>query len=205
MSAPAGRRPRRFTILDGLVLTAATAVALRFMQKVMGSYDADFGDPMSVIQNARLRGFWSAPVYLLFWFEIAAPFLLCWGLALAILRFVPPRPGRRRWRPGSAAVRSVAGSVLAMGAGWGVLVVPLWTRIFVARGAIQPEMYGLAFRSVVLFMMAAGASVAASWLSLAIDRRCRRSADWIDRLGLVLGVLCLVELPFMMWAGFILI
>ena len=201
-------RVRRFGLLDAMVLTGATAVPLRFSQKVMAAYDPGFSDPLSVIRNAREHGVFSAPVYILFWFEIAAPFLLAWALALAVLRWMPPRPPRAEIarRAGSVAVTSMAAAVAFLAIGWVVLGLPLIAiGRFVALGATQPPQYNLIFRTILFATIGAGLAVAASWTSLLVGGTRAEGKDWIDRVGTVLGGLALLFVPFHLWAALILI
>ena len=204
---PTSPRRRRFTLLDAMVLTGATAGALRLCQKLMAAYDPDFGDPLSVVRNARIKGVFSAPVYVVFWFEIAAPFLLAWGLALAVLRFVPPRPRRSdlNRRPGSMAAMAIAGSVVAMTLGWCLVCLPLIAvGRFVALGAQQSPHYALVFRTVLFGGMGAGQAVAAAWLAIGVSGRWRRSRDWLDRAGFLVGALTVASMPFLLWASLLL-
>src|SRR4051794_11834741 len=100
---------RKFTILDALVLLAATAAALRACMLVMDANnrgpESDFSTPGAVLADMRERGFLFVPIHVFYWVEVAGPFLRAWCVALALLRAVPPRPERRRLsrQPGFSA------------------------------------------------------------------------------------------------------
>ena len=199
-------RMRRFTLLDAMVLIAATAGALRFCHQAMIAYDADFAVPMYVIRNAWQKGVFSAPVHICFWFQIAAPFLLAWSLALTLLRFFPPRPDRSELsrQPGAVAALSITGALAALVIGWVAICLPLigWGRL-VALGAKQPSINILMFRMLLFAGMGAGQAVAGGWLVLALTGRWKPAQDWIDRAGRVVGALAILSTPFLMWASLI--
>jgi hypothetical protein len=45
----------------------------------------------------------------------------------------------------------------------------------------------------------AGWAVAASWLTLIMNRRWRPERDWIDRAGRVVGIAWIAPIPFYSW------
>jgi hypothetical protein len=48
-------------------------------------------------------------------------------------------------------------------------------------------------------MVAAGAGVAVSWIIIFFQGCSRAKADWIEKAGIVLGVILIVSLPFYLW------
>jgi hypothetical protein len=116
------------------------------------------------------------------------PLVAPWTFMLIVLRLRPPRPSWRRiWRqPGMVAC-------LAALFGWFWSVPPLLLAMnvgYVARSSrnITPEDWAQKYLSDELFMYV-GLAVAATWLVLYASGRWRRPADWIDRMGVVLGAL----------------
>lgn len=210
---PVDPRRRRFTLIDAMVLVAATTVALAACRGVMAAYRSFHTPPRPVtpgdlVRDMQERGVLFAPFHVLYWSELAAPFLVAWATALALLRHVPPRPprGRRRRHPGSVAVAVAAGSLGCGLVGYGLLASawPLgWTLV---SESFLGLLYPPAFRCFMIAMTAGGFAIAGSWLALAGEcRRRRRSArpDWIDRAGLALAVAWLAQTPLYLWASLI--
>ena len=99
--------------------------------------------------------------------DVGLPFLVCGTIALLVMRLREPRPP---W-----------GGLVKQPGFWGC-VAPL-AAICVLIGWPQ---YGVDVHRAVV-----GASVVVAWLALAISRRWRAEASWIDRAGRVVGVLWL--------------
>lgn len=60
--------------------------------------------------------------------------------------------------------------------------------------------YGHVFNNVTIAaMVAAGVGVAVSWAMMSSFRRRRAKADWIEKTGIVLGVILIFALPFYLW------
>ena len=115
---------------------------------------------------------------------IAAP----WTFLLLVLRMRPPRPRWRQiWRqPGMAACLAVL-----VGWCWSLLAVLL---AFNATHVARPNRTLTQFHWTQKYLsdgvfMYVGLAVAAVWAHLWISGRWRRSADWIDFMGRIVGAL----------------
>jgi hypothetical protein len=172
------QRGRRVTIADAMVLIAATTVGLAMARSYAWSLYREIPDP------SALRTF--------LMFQGTAPCLVfTMMLALIPLWLRPPRPrlGSLLRQPGFAACTAGAAAFAA-----GVLTA-IATRDRFGSG------------HTAFFFWASCASwadsvVPGSWLFLALSGRWRAQADWIDRLGRILGafwILYLAHLVFSAW------
>src|SRR3954465_378493 len=95
---------RRFTLLDGMILTAAIAAGFAVDRTVLAAIGLDG----TVAQRIRLG------------YHLIVPQLGCLTLALLAIRRRPPRPdlGRLTCHPGFVAMLSVALPVLLYDAVW---------------------------------------------------------------------------------------
>lgn len=180
------------TLLEAILLVGSAAIGLGMFQWAHRSmfqgwiWMLDHGLPA--------RGDWMAinlvvtcTDTMVLFIPLAAP----WTFLLLLLRMRPPRPSWRRiWRqPGMAAC-------LAALLGW------IWSllAVLVAFDATQVARTN---RTITLFhwvqkylsdgvFMYVGLAVAATWICLWISGRWRQSADWIDFMGRVVGVLWIV-------------
>jgi hypothetical protein len=182
-------RRRRMTLLDAVLLVGSAAIGMGAFQFVRRSYFkgwiriADHGLP-----NITTWSTWDVIVTCC---DIAAfliPVVAPWTFLLIVLRMRSPRPSWRRiWRqPGMAACLAAL-----FGWFWSVLALLLAMNVgYVARSrrTITPEDWAQKYLSDELFMYV-GLAVAATWLVQYFSGRWRRSADWIDLMGRVLGVL----------------
>lgn len=152
---------RRFTLLDAMLLTAATAVGLsvsRFLEPDL--------HPVDLLRDIRsLAGF-------------LAPILACWVVAWFVIRFRGPRPRFRRLvrQPGMVGCLAAAG-VLAIRWGHEPFVMLLTGRTL---GFFMSEKGWPAHYFV-------GPAVLAAWMTLALGGRTRPARGWIDRLGWSIG------------------
>jgi hypothetical protein len=202
---PGEGRPRRFTLLDATVLVAMCALGIRAHQALasliaQARLPAGLTTASTVLLDIRSRGFLAIPLHVTFWFEIAMPWVLTLSLSLIVLRLIPPRPRRSQLsrQPGFVAMATVAGSALVAWACWLVLILPLQMSRKLA--AVSNWDYDRVFFAVTLVaIVGAGLGVAVSWTMLLILRRSRAKADWIERAGIVLGVILIISLPFYLW------
>jgi hypothetical protein len=173
-------RKRRFTLLDMLILTAATAIGLAWTRAYLSDFSAVFpsSHPQAgswMLLRVRIHG-------------ITTCLLICWTLALLAIQLRRPRPRLRRLaqRPGMAACNAVAliavYQVLHL-LSWSLIRAPLSQPIWTFVAGCQPSI---------------SAAVAAAWLTLAMSGRWRAEPDWIDRAGRVAGA-CWLGLVIVEW------
>ncbi len=179
---------RRFSISDGMILVAASAVAAW----LVNAYWPGFVRAMAFAQQQMRgeRGLWV--IRLFSWLYgpiscVAVPMMA----ALVALRFEPPRPSIRRLARGPGFAAGMAGiASLLPGLAW-------FAAVRHRPGFRRPD----AFEQVWLLITSwTAASVAGAWLALILMRRWRAEPHWIDRLGRLLGAYWLVVLigPFLL-------
>ena len=182
-------RRRTMTLLDATLLVGTAAVGLGMFQWVHRSmfqgwiWLIDHGPPDNHAWTA-LHVVVTCTDLMAMLIPLAAP----WTLLLILLQMRPPRPRWRRiWqRPGMAAC-------LAAILGWcwsGLALILAVNAGSVARSnqSISPFRWVQKCLSDEVFMYV-GLAVAATWVGLIFSGRWRRSADWIDQMGRVVGVL----------------
>ena len=195
---------RRFTIADGTVLVAATAVGCalihaavpgmkpREVVAALGQLVAG-GMPLPEVAGAILE----------LTAVLVVPCLAAWTLALAVLGVRRLRPRRRRLsrRPGVmaclvAALALVPVTVPALL--WALCAsrspnVGLWA-LFASRSPNvgREAVFALC---AVFGSVQAGAAILACWATMALAGRWRPEPTWIDRLGRLLGVAWLALAP----------
>src|SRR4051794_14909421 len=193
------RPPRRtLTLADGMILIAASAVGLSI-----------FGVVVTFVLEGRLRleevlkapqTGWSTGWVIVRPVQVIAPFIpfaAAWTVTVPILRMRAPRPPARRRlaQPGVVACyAALAGVVWAAIGLAGMLAAD---RLGANSLESAPERWLFHFVVEELFAYI-GLSVAASWVGVALAGRWRRSADWIDRFGRMLGVFWI--LTGLLWA-----
>lgn len=195
----AERPPRRFNMLDALVLIAATAlglVAIRLTWEEQSEVFQVEGDT-SLARTLSTVEHGSGLV------RLVEPGLVVWTLALLILRLRSPRPAWRRLmlQPGFiveivtvlmlvvALFRVVILCVLTRAVGFG------WSKMLLFAFPIEVQSRpGMATWAVIRAWFlepssAVALGVLSVWLVLALGRRCRPERNWIDRAGRLMGVL----------------
>jgi hypothetical protein len=182
-------RSRRMSLLEAILMVGSAAVGFGLFELSHRTlfkgliWIADSGFPN--IQS------WSTLEALVTCSDITVfllPVIIPWTFLLILLRMRSPRPSWRRiWRqPGMAAC------LVAVFA-W------LWTAVALllamnvehiarARRVITPADWAQKYLSDEVFMYV-GLAVAAVWVVQYSSGRWRRSADWIDMLGRVVGAL----------------
>jgi hypothetical protein len=172
--------PRRFTIADGMVLVAATAVGSLMTRaympgfyRMMGfSSFRSFADPTGLKRSFS----WA--------FGPPSCMVAAWMVAAIPLRLRRPSPGRRGLsrQPGFVACAAAAGS-LAAGLLW------VWSMRH-RPGFQRPDSFEQAWLSTTHWTASA---VAGAWLTLLLNRRWRAEPSWIDRFGRLLGLYWIVQ------------
>lgn len=192
--------PRRFTLVDALVLLAATAVALAgvrgmAMASLREANCLTLAGGIVEVPRAPQEG-WT-PTEILHY----APHLVCgfgpvfatsWTLGWLALRLRSPRPSRRRlWaQPGAFAALAALLAVF-----WQAGIESTWLIWFplAAHGSIGEPAAQVAYQMLSTALdrspdMAA-CGIVAGWAALALGGRFRAAPSWLDRLGRVLGML----------------
>lgn len=178
---------RRLTLLDLTLMVAAAALALAGFQFAVTRVFRGWLD------YSRWPGWIARPTprFVLYMLSDATapliPLAGAWTGLLPVLRMLPPRPPRRRaWRqPGMGACLAALLAML-----WGgltallmlglVSLFPTWRAS--GRSFVQEFFVGHLFPLV-------GIAVAATWCPLLLSGRWAKPADWIDRVGRVVGIL----------------
>jgi hypothetical protein len=197
---------RRLTLLDVMVLVAATACVFALYRwydfiKFYANLFSETGGMWTRATSTRcaIARVGHLVPYLLWPAQLV---LSVWTLALFGLRWVPPRPPRRRLatQPGTVACGLVSLVVvvevlLALVVQWGLKSRTPFSIKAIQDAAILATS-GDAFRHV---MPRAGWAVAAAWLILAMGGRWRPEPDWIDRAGRIIGAAWIAQIPFYTW------
>jgi hypothetical protein len=173
---------RRFTLLDGMILTAALAVCFASRSYAPSEVVARFRTiPAGYLASwdgwlMILRG--KSPEAVAFSgtvFTCLLPYLAFGTVASLAVRLRNPRPPRDQLvrQPGLIACAAAV-------TGW-------------ALASWLPDH--------VFSLSAVGLTVGAAWLVLALSRRWRAEPSWVDRFGRAMGVLWIATLPWLFWYG----
>ena len=185
---PKPHRATRFSLGAGMLLIAMTAIGLaatRYVIETMLGGRTSLGDLFSPPE----RG-WSAFMVLRRAQDGVTALLLIvggWTLVLPFLRAGSSRGFRTRLlrRPGaSACVAAVLGIIL----GGAVMIGTALTARLVDGRLRHSAMEWGRFFVLEQLLIYAGVAVGVTWTLQAIAGRWRPSADWVDRLGRVVGV-----------------
>lgn len=153
---------RRCTLLDVMILVAATALGLTMNRAT----------PKIPYGGSRISG------AIFFALLAAVPHLVAWTFALLLIRLRAPRPGFRRLvrQPGFVACGAAAFVSLLCG-GSGLLFLVGGSRVSMTLWSFIDYTPELCF------------VVVGAWLALAANGRWRAEPGWIDRMGRAIGVL----------------
>jgi hypothetical protein len=164
---------RGFTIVDAMILAAATAGGCAwFRAVVINSWSHDF--PESWHERIAVKGILAT-----------SALLMAWSAAFLVIRLRQPRPRFRRLarQPGMVACSAATVAILYQLL-WMLLVGMKWGLQTAYTKGYLPSGKG------VLSTVGAEAElwVAGAWLALALGGRWRSERSWIDRLGRILGL-----------------
>jgi hypothetical protein len=149
---------RRFTILDGMILVAATALALAASQAAWPEFRR---------QERKV--------------EVAAIWLASGTWTVLLLRFRPPRQNFRRLARGPGDAACLAASVAIIMTGLMYFVATVKAQ-FTGGSNVSLDEFPL------IASVAAAPAILGSWLVLILGRRWRRAADWLEHLGRIVAV-----------------
>ncbi len=186
-----GQKPAgsRFTILDAMILVAATAAGIALLRATgFGVKELQIWMSRPGI-TAGMRKF----ELIQYGLSVPLPCLTTWTFAFLILRLRQPRPHMRRLfrQPGIIAC-SAAALAVSIEAGWILSLLATRSRF------IQLETVFVGYAQQVSF------SVAGAWLTLALSGRWKSETSWIDRLGRALGFAWIVT-TIISWGRYFLI
>jgi hypothetical protein len=189
-------RLRPFNLGDGMIFIAATALALpfalwaleRILERILEwdrTYPLGVSHDLRAFSGTLWWGFWnrSGQGYNIINFATQGLLVLVasWSLAIPLVRLRKPRP------PTVEALVQ-PGAVVGL-----VILLNLWGYLTLAGFQILPPPQVL--------VSTWGGGVAVAWVLLAITRRWKPEASWIDRLGRGLGVCWVGSVPLMWWLG----
>ena len=186
------RSQRKMTLLDAILLVGSAALGLGMLEL---SHRTLFRGWIWIIDqrlpDVQTWSTWDAIVTCTDVFVFLIPVVTPWTLLLIALWMRSPRPSWRRiWRqPGMAACLAAL-----FGWCWSGLALLLAMDVgFVVRSrrSIPPEEWAQRYLSDEVFMYV-GLAVATAWLVQYCSGRWRRSVDWIDLMGRLVGVLWIV-------------
>ncbi|SIO58341.1 hypothetical protein SAMN05444166_5643 [Singulisphaera sp. GP187] len=167
-----GHVSRKFALLDGMILVAVPAVWLTAIRHLTSRR---MGTHFWYLDHHRLLPLLHDEIGL---------FLIILSFALILIRFRPPRPGRRRlWRqPGLAAcVAALAGMAIKA-----ISTITSYCATVFKFGTLEVEVFWGPWPYC-------GPAVAGAWLALYLSGHWRAERGLIDRLGRLLGVCWLLE------------
>jgi hypothetical protein len=184
---------RKLTLMDLLILVAASAPGLAVFQLVGSSFDSQYLAQLNKLFVVPERG-WSAleivfrPGALV---ALAIPLLGPWTLALFVFRFRKPRPSLRRAlrQPGVLACLAALVAVFwgAVGLAVAMTAVKRFGPYYSRPTPPPPQVWMRIFWVDEVFPLV-GLAVVTAWLTLAASGRFHRTTDWVDGFGRFLGV-----------------
>jgi hypothetical protein len=163
-------RPRRFTLLDAIILVAATAIGFALWRPAL---ELMWIDMHNYYWPRNGRWFWYNAVRSV---NLLAP----WSLALLALSLRQPRAHRLASRP-SVVVGIVVSAGLVM---WAMLLL---FAVSVKGGSPVHSVGGVHFRICLLLPSEVALSLTSIWLLQALGPGDGRRLDWLDTIGWVLG------------------
>jgi hypothetical protein len=170
--------PRRFTLIDAIVLIAATAIALVPIRYILGDFQfPETRTPGDLVERGAELS------------VILEPLAMMLSLALWLLRLRRPRPRLRRIfrQPGTAAGTTIIVCTLGVLCMFLTIVLMNYittrSRRFVIIDGVSGEL-----ESFFVLLSFAGFPVSCVWIALRLAGVWRAEPSWIDRTGRVLGI-----------------
>lgn len=163
-------RPRKFTILDAIVVIAALASGAALARPVFGLVGGHWSLTDPATRRYRIE----------FYFALISPGVATLTVATLILRLRKPRPTFRCLVRQPGMVATIASLVGLAGA------IMSWGYMLYHTGLLNPAWLNINFWARASIPTAC--TVIGSWLILALGGRWRAERSWIDRIGRVLGL-----------------
>jgi hypothetical protein len=177
--------PRRFTVIDAMLLIASAALSLVLIRGYLASPSVRFS-LSSVPSDQTVASLWRLATIIS---GVLAPLAVSLSLGLLILRLKAPRPALRRVfrQPGMIACSAAVTATTV------VVVKVLCIAYFMNR---MPNLQFLWLRRLSWN----GEVVVVAWILLWLSGRWRSEAGWIDRAGRVLGTYWVISGVFFSYA-----
>jgi hypothetical protein len=181
------QRPRRFHLIDAIVLVLATAVGLWAIRPFL----PNLLEAPRVLENGRWVSRWWEPVVLLNRAVILEVMLMAWSAAWLVLQLRQPRPRLRRLtrQPGFVATFSSVAVLVVPG--------PITAAVFATNSStLGTAEYWILFELwSAIVSSQIGAAVVAGWSLLAVGRRCRPGPGWLEWIGQAIGIVWVAMIP----------
>jgi hypothetical protein len=203
-------RKRVVTTLDAMVLLGATAVGFALMRE---AWHAE----MSRWFARPIRGWTVAGIiaHVPFGMLLFFPMLVCWSVAIFVLRFADPRPRLRRilLQPGAAACATATALVLAriteITATIAASTIIGWLEdpgahvgtLLLEKMTYFEEFFDQARSSPIV---GPGTPILCLWMFLYVSRMWRPESTWVDRAGLAVGTMWIVMSLCFWWSRLVL-
>jgi hypothetical protein len=177
---------RRFSVLDVMILVAATALGFAVIGRCSPEWYNNLLWPYRPIPQATWLH-WSAVVFPR-WAIYLSPLPAAWTFAALLLRFRSPRPPWRRLLAQPGAVASTAATMLIL-----IGVVQYLS------DENQRSWHNFPYESTC-YSLTSGVGLA--WLIQAVSRCWRAELTWVDRLGRGLGLYWISMVPLIVFATY---
>lgn len=177
LKRPSVSRP--LTLLDGMILVAATGVGFHFCR---ASVNQELVDTKS----------WTA-------INLVSFLVASWTVSLLAIRLIPPRPGLRRLmrQPGVVACLIVTVVIAVKAVYCGLIRAVVSLEAMTSGG--YPYLRGDWFDTLAMHSGSIGAAVCVAWLMLLLSGRRLPERSWIDRLGRILGAYWIILILITSW------
>jgi hypothetical protein len=157
---------RRFTLMDGLILVAATAIGLALDRASVALFS---------FRNPPIRE----------WTETCSWVVLSWTCVIGLLGLLPPRlPRRRLFRQPSMAASSAAWTACVLNVCWYIPIgIREWRNGNTLKYVLKVALDSASDPAVVSI------AIAIAWSALMLSGSWRPEPSWLDRFGRALGII----------------
>jgi hypothetical protein len=171
---------RRLSVLDAMILVAATAMGLAGIRACSPAFYSYQYTPITPPPWLN----WLA-VVLSNWAFYVSPLPAAWTLAAMVLRLRSPRPPMRRLMRQPGAVAVLAATMLVL-----IGVVHYLLDLH------NPSLHDIPYQYTSFSL---GCGVGSAWWILALGKRWRAEPSWIDRFGRALGAYWVGMVPLILF------
>lgn len=161
--------PRRFTMLDAIVLIAATGVGLVPLRETLE------------VQSLHFQSASNFTWLFCRFAAVAAPLMLCWTSAVAVCGLFRPRPPLRHMgrRPGIAAA--------LVGSAWGEICIGQDAGRYWEEGGASLFLGSIDVLGWIDIHYSLAPAIFGAWAALGLAGAWEPDASWPDRAGRLLG------------------